>query len=266
MQNPTDIQLRHAFAQDGAKLQDFLKPLMALAEESPTLAVGYGLGQAGVRESMIPYFHIVGPECELGRVRVLVVGGWTGTDTSTPLAVARLIAAVEARSPLAAGLEVTAYPLANVEAHNEGVFLTGEQSRQGVTCWAESGCSHIRVMENEMRRYPYDAVVLLRENPRSQGAEVEAWLHDEHQRQVVSATLRALADSDKAFRWKVNPIRPGYARTFTPIPDAAVQPAEILVGLPGARDPVGKSDEALGLLLTVLHAFREARAAASSAR
>lgn len=266
MKNPTDIQLRHAFAAGGGKLQDLLKPLFTLAEESPSLAVGYGLGQAGVRESMIPYFHIVGPECELGRVRVLVIGGWTGTDMSTPLAVARLIAAVEARSPLAAGLEVTAYPLANVDAHNEGVFLTGDQSREGVTCWSDSGCSHIRVMENELRRYPYDAVVLLREHPRSVGSEVEAWLHDEHQRQVVSAALRALADSDLSFRWKVNPVRPGYARTFTPIPDAEAQPAEILVGLPGVRDAVGKSDDALGLLLTVLHAFREARAAANASR
>jgi hypothetical protein len=72
---------------------------------------------------MIPYFHVCGTPADKEPIRVLVIGGWVGTEIITPYAIARLLVALESRLRLATGIEITAYPVANLEAHRETVFL-----------------------------------------------------------------------------------------------------------------------------------------------
>lgn len=259
MKNPTDFQISERFANGQCDVDDLIAPLVDLTHESSSLVVGYGMPQAGVREKMIPYFHVCGTYTEVEPLRALIVGGWAGTERVTPYAIARLLAAMEARLNLVAGLEVTAYPAANLEAHREGVFLTEKQQLDGVLCWEKSACSHIRVMENELRRYDYDVVFLLRENPKGKKTEVEAWVGQDRHKSVLDDALQRHASAHEDFRWKTNPAKPAYARTFTPIPHSAVQPAEIIIGLPGARDTAERASEALGLMLSLLHAMRQAR-------
>jgi hypothetical protein len=259
MQNPTDFQISERFASGRCDVDELIAPLIDLTHESSSLVVGYGMPQAGVREKMIPYFHVCGTYTDVEPLRVLIIGGWAGTETVTPFAIARLLAAMEARLSLVAGLEVTAYPAANLEAHREGVFLTDKQQYDSVRCWENSSCSHIRVMENELRRYDYDAVFLLRENPNATETEVEAWVSQERQHAVISEALERQANSGDPVHWKTNSPKPGFARTFTPIPHAAIQPAEIVIGLPGARDSADRATEAIGLMLSLLHALRESR-------
>lgn len=259
MKNPTDFQISERFADGRCDVDELIAPLIDLTHESSSLVVGYGMPQAGVREKMIPYFHVCGTYTDVEPLRVLIVGGWAGTETVTPFAIARLLAAMETRLSLAAGLEITAYPAANLEAHREGVFLTKSQKSDSVRCWENSSCSHIRVMENELRRYDYDAVFLLRENPQAKETEVEAWVSQERQQAILSEAFERHARSSDPVRWKTNSPKPGYARTFTPIPHSAVQPAEIVIGLPGARKRSERASEALGLMLSLLHALRESR-------
>jgi hypothetical protein len=259
MTNSTDFQISERFTSGRCNVEDLIAPLIDLTHESSSLVLGYGMPQAGVREKMIPYFHVCGTYTDVEPLRVLIVGGWTGTESATPYAIARLLAAMEARLSLVAGLEITAYPVANLEAHREGVFLTEKQQLESVRCWENSSCSHIRVMENELRRYDYDAVMLLRENPNTTETEVEAWVPQERQHAVIKAALERHAASGEPVRWSANSESPGYARTFTPIPHSAVQPAEIIIGLPGRREATERASEALGLMLALLHALREAR-------
>lgn len=255
----TDLQIKSTFEAGNHNVESLIAPLIELAAESSTLILGYGLGQAGIREEMIPYFHVCGTKAAEVPVRALIVGGWVGTETVTPLAIARLLAAMEARLQLAEGIEVTAYPVANLEAHRENVFLTDRQQLPDVRCWEDSPNSHVQVLEKELRRYAYDVVFLLRQNPRAANADVEAWLASDIQKTVLSDALKRHAEIDPQFRWKANPVRPVYARTFTPMPDTDKQPAEIIIGLPGGLTPAEQSSEALGLILSLLHAVRQAR-------
>jgi hypothetical protein len=258
--NPlTDLKIKNSFEAGQQNVESLIAPLIELAAESPTLILGYGLAQAGIREEMIPYFHVCGTRAAETPIRALVVGGWVGTETITPLAIARLLAAMEARLHLAEGIEVTAYPAANLEAHRQNVFLTDRQQLPDVRCWENSPNSHVQVLERELQRYPYDAVFLLRQNPRARDSEVEAWLSTDQQKAVISDTLKRHGETSPKFRWKPNPVRPVYARTFTPMPETEKQPAEIIIGLPGALSPSEQSGEAIALVLGLLHAIRQAR-------
>jgi len=258
--NPiTDLKIKTSFEAGQQNVESLIAPLIELAAESSTLILGYGLGQTGIREEMIPYFHVCGTKAAEAPIRALLVGGWVGTETVTPLAIARLLAAMEARLQLAEGIEVTAYPVANLEAHRQNVFLTDRQQLPDVRCWEESPISHVQVLEKELRRYPYDVVFLLRQNPRASEAEVEAWLPADEHKIVVANALKRQAEVDAGFRWKTNPVRPVYARTFTPMPETEKQPAEIIIGLPGARTANEQSGEAIALILSLLHTIRQAR-------
>jgi len=260
--NPfTDLQIKNTFEAGNQDVESLIAPLVELSNDSSTLMLGYGLGQAGIREEMIPYFHVCGTRAGEVPLHALLVGGWVGTETVTPLAIARLLAAMESRLQLAEGIEVTAYPVANLEAHRGNVFLMDRQQLPDVRCWADSPSTHVQVLEKELRRYPYDVVILLRQNPRAREPEVEAWLTTDQQKVVISETLSRYAGAAPAFRWKPNPVRPTYARTFTPMPETEKQPAEVIIALPGALSPSEQSGEALGIILTLLHALREARQA-----
>lgn len=255
----TDLEIKKRFESGQPTVESLIAPLIDLATDSSTLILGYGLGQSAIREEMIPYFHICGTRATETPVRALIVGGWVGTETVTPLAIAHLISAMESRLQMAEGIEVTAYPVANLEAYRQNVFLTDRQKLPDVRCWDDSRNSHVLVLENELRRYDYDIVILLRQNPRAQEADLEAWLSSDQQKAAFHETLARYALTAPNFRWKANPVRPVYARTFTPIPESNHQPAEIIIGLPGALSPAEQSSEARGLILSLLHAVRQAR-------
>ncbi len=256
MESHTDILLKQAAQSGKPKLEDLTRPLVELTEDSSTLVVGYGLGQAGVRDEMIPYFHIIGPDANEDPVRVLVIGGWLGTDSSTPLALARFIAAIESSQDLIEGLEITAYPVSNVEAYREGVFLTGKQQIEGVKCWSGSTCSHVKVIENELTRYNYDAVILLRESTRTKGVEVDAWDGQGTHVATLKTLLGNLSAETPDLHWEIDPAKPAFARTFTPLPENPNQPIEILIGFAEESSSVAGSDAALELLLKLVSALR----------
>jgi hypothetical protein len=256
MESHTDTLLKQAAQSGRPKLEDLTRPLVELTEDSSTLVVGYGLGQSGVRADMIPYFHIIGPDVDEKPVRVLVIGGWLGTDASTPLAVARFIAAIESSQSLIQGLEITAYPVANVEAYSEGVFLTGKQQLEGVRCWSGSTCSHVKVLENELTRYDYDAVILVRESSRSERVEIEAWEGSGGQVATLKTLFGNLATEPRKIHWEIEPEKPAFERTFTPIPENSNHPTEILIGFPEEPSGVPGADIALDLILKVIAALR----------
>jgi hypothetical protein len=257
MMNPTDLQITERFATGRRDLDALLAPLVDLTHESSSLVLGYGMPQAGVREKMIPYFHVCGTYPEVEPLRALVIGGWAGNEDSTPLAVARLLAAMEARLSLVDGLEITAYPVANPEAHRDGVTATREQKTAGMACWTDSPASPVRVMENELKRYDYDAVIVLRESSRATRAQVDFWPADGKVETVLTEALRRQEDAN--LRWRVAPEKPVCARAFTPVPDATTQPTEVVLALPGTRDTTDRAATGLGLLLGLLHALRQAR-------
>ncbi|HEY5811290.1 MAG TPA: hypothetical protein VIT23_01385 [Terrimicrobiaceae bacterium] len=255
-----DNQITDCFNSGRQSVQDLIAPLLKLAAQSSSLTVGYGAPQAGVRSEMIPYFHVCGTPAENEPLRVLVIGGWVGTEIITPYAIARLLVALESRLRLAAGIEITAYPVANLEAHRQTVFLTSKQQIDGMRCWENSQCGHVQVLERELARYDYDAIFLLRQNPRALDADVEAWLAEDEQKAALAEALKRYASTSPLFRWRANPIRPVYSRTFTPIPDRDRQPAEIIIGLPAALKAEEQAQETMALILSLSHAMRQARA------
>ena len=131
MDSTVDTQITDCFKSGRQNVQDLIAPLIELASQSSSLVVGYGTPQAGVRSEMIPYFHVCGTPADKEPIRVLVIGGWVGTEIITPYAIARLLVALESRLRLATGIEITAYPVANLEAHRETVFLTSKQQSDG---------------------------------------------------------------------------------------------------------------------------------------
>lgn len=260
MDSTVDSQITDCFKSGRQNVQDLIAPLIELASQSSSLIVGYGTPQAGVRSEMIPYFHVCGTPADKEPLRVLVIGGWVGTEIITPYAIARLLVALESRLRLATGIEITAYPVANLEAHRETVFLTSKQQSDGMRCWENSQCGHVQVLERELERYDYDAIFLLRQNPRALDADVEAWLAEEEQKASLADALKRYATTSPLFQWRANPVRPTYSRTFTPIPNRERQPAEIIIGLPAALNAEQQAQESMALILSLSHAMRQARA------
>ena len=259
MDNFVDSQITDRFKSGRQDVHDLIAPLVKLASESSSLVVGYGAPQVGVRSEAIPYFHVCGTPADKEPLHVLVIGGWVGTEIITPYAIARLLVALEARLRLATGIEITAYPVANLEAHRETVFRTATQQIDGMRCWENSQCGHVQVLERELERYPYEVIFLLRQNPRALDADVEAWLAEEEQKVILSDALKRYATTSPLFQWRANPVRPTYSRTFTPIPDRERQPAEIIIGLPGALTAERQAQESMALILSLSHALRQAR-------
>lgn len=255
----TAHQIDRRFEAGKQDLDSLIGPLVELAQESPSLIVGYGRTQTGLRRDMIPYFHICGTREVERPLRALVVGGWFGTEPVTPYAVARMIAVFEARLQLVSGLEVTAYPVANLDAHRKTLHLSIQQRIDELRCWQDSPLSHIQVLENELRRYDYDVIFLIRENVRAIDADVEAWVEQAAARSVIEASFARYGTVAPDFRWRMNPVRPVYRRSFTPIPNTRHQPAEVAVGLPSAKNAHDQAQEAIALVLSVSHSLRQAR-------
>ena len=99
---------------------------------------------------------------------------------------------------------------------------------------------------------------MLRQNPRALDADVEAWLAEEEQKIILADALKRYATTSPLFQWRANPVRPTYSRTFTPIPNRERQPAEIIIGLPGALTAEQQAQESMALILSLSHAMRQA--------
>lgn len=259
-QNRVDDQIRKVYSTGEGSIEALLAPLAALTKDSPSLVMGFGAAQKTVREELIPYFHVLGPTSKgIPAIRTLILAGVTGTETGGFLTGIRLLSALETRLQLAEGLEITVYPVANVEAYRQGVFLTGKQQIEGVRLWNSSPCSHVRVLENELSRYAYDLVIVLREDRFGVGLSVESWPGTADQERVLEGAFRRFAEGAAGFRWHTNPEHPLLDRTATPIPRRHNQPAEVIVGLPGTLDPMQQSDLGIQIVLSALHATRQAR-------
>ncbi|HEY5792363.1 MAG TPA: hypothetical protein VIS74_03635 [Chthoniobacterales bacterium] len=253
-------QLKERFEKSGQDVQGFLAPLIALSDDSSSLIVGYGSDQTSIREDLIPYFHLVGRRIEGQEpLRALAVGSWVGTEPASSLAVARLVAALETRLSLAHDMEVTAYPVLNIEAYREGAFLTGKQQLEGVHVWQDSKCSHVVVIERELQRYAYDLILNFRVNPHSADLTVEGWAESEVRGQIFSDPLARFAEVSPAFHWELNPKKGSFSRIFTPLPGRFEQPVEVAVGLPGMLSADEQAAAGLRIALSLLHQFRQAR-------
>jgi len=261
MPNLTDQQIQMFFKEEGTEVLRLLEPLMELSANSSTLVLGYGRVGKAVRSEMLPYFHVCGAYAEHEPVRALIVGGWVGQETTTTYTIARLLARIEATLHLAAGIEVTAYPIANLVAYRAGRPLTDKQEAQGITLWSDSESKHIRILEHELNRYPYDVVILLREKEGAREMEIDLWAESPHQQTLFADALSRYGTAAPGVKWEINPEASGYARSFTPMPESGHQPAEITVALPGALSENEQADAGIGILLTLLHTARQARAA-----
>lgn len=259
MESTTELLIANRFEGGATEVDELLAPLAELAQDSSSLIVGYVPTASRRREDALPYFHVCGASANVEPVRALVVGGWFGNEKRSPYAIARLIAAMERRASLAAGLEVTAFPVANREANRANEFLTPGQTLGDVRCWNESPLEYVQIIERELQRYAYDLVIFLREHPRTMETDVEAWFAEETHKDILGAALAQHARSDAGLRCKVNPSTPEYRRTFTPIPGRPRQPSEVTIGLSAAKTSGEQSNDFSGLAFALLHALREAR-------
>ncbi len=262
MRNPnhTDQQIRTFFKEEGAEVTRLLQPLMELSSTSSTLILGYGGGQNATRKEMLPYFHVCGAGVAGEPVRALIIGGWKGNETTSTYTIARLLASIEDSLRLVSGIEVTAYPIANLEARRAGVSLTEAQEKEGVTFWKESAFRHVKVLEHELKRYEYDLIILLREDESATDLNINLWPNTEAASVVLSDTLKRYTASGTPFHWELNPEETPFSRVFTPIPDGVRQPAEVVISLPAKGDQDDQANLGIGVLLTFLHAVRQARA------
>lgn len=244
MGTTTDSLLLQTIESGRPSLDALTRPLRELTNESSTLVIGYGIGQAGVRESMIPYFHIIGSDRGHPPLRILLVGGWGGRESFTPLAIARFLALVENQPDLISGCEITAYPVANLEAY-KGTSEPAEPDR----CWNASPSGHARVMENELQRYPYDIAILLAEGGKTDAAEF--WAGDTPASQAIEQALAKIQPTP------VNhPDSPRHPRIFTPTPKTSPSPCELHLLFPEATPSRTASEKALASLENTLADIR----------
>jgi hypothetical protein len=255
----TRDQLRYLFESNELDLDRFLAPLSELTENHSSFIIGYGAAQRTNREELIPYFHVVGPSRTKDRLHALIIGGWSGTEVISGFAVAHLLASVVAKLDLLDRIEPTAFPILNVEAFRQQVVLTPKQELEGVRLWQHSPCSHIRVLEREVFRYPYDLVIILREDKPGVDLSTNVWPGSEGDERALSTALRRTAANSPAFSWQIAPVAPALDRWITPLPGDFRQPNEVIIGLPGALPAVEQWEGSLSLILSLLHGLRQSR-------
>lgn len=250
-------QLRRRYESNPWNLAGIIEPLADLSEDSPALILGYGAAQPVSREDLIPYFHLVGPTRSRQRIHALIIGGWLGNDHATGFVIADFIVALAQKLELLNEIELTAFPIINVDAFNQQLFLTERQQLEGVRFWEKSDIPHVQLLEREIYRYPYDLVVTLRSTDQAEGIIPQVWPATPEIGQVFS----------KILGWNPDPttgITPGaptgsysLGRIFTPTPAHAPQPSEVVLGLPGQMPVAEQSQLAIGVLLPLLHALRQ---------
>lgn len=245
---------------DENRVERWLNPLIELSVESPSLILGYGGKQPLDRSEMIPYFHVCGRSGNHRTLRVLLVGGWLGNEIDSTWVIASFLTEIEQRLRLLAGIEVTAYPVINRDALREGTHLTAEQHAKSLRLWEGSDLPQVEILERELWRYDYDLAVVLRQAKLAHGFSADVWPSGGGIETVMSDALRRYAAVDNEFAWSIRPTNPRFPRVLTPVPERGNQPTEVLLSVPGAEDQGLQAKEATGLLLTVLHAARQARA------
>lgn len=258
-QSKTDLEIRARHTESPLDALGLLAPLIEQSEQSSTLILGFSGGQQSARQEMIPYFHVCGPSSGQEPIRALIIGGWVGTESQTSFLVARLVAAIEQELRLVTGIEVTAYPVVNVEAHRAGEEQTAKQQIEGTDLWKDSASTHIRVLERELQRYNYDVVILLRENSETDNLKAEVWPGTPGQSVVLQDSLARFSQREDGFSYQASPEHPTFSRTLTPLPGDGHQPAELVVSLGTASSDHDQTDLGIELLLSILHSFRQAR-------
>lgn len=249
--------LDHRLAAGATDPLDLLAPLTELSEDSSTLIRGYGGRQGVSRSDLIPYFHVCGTTSSEPTLHVLVIGGWNGTEIISTYVVSRFVAAVEQRLHLVSGMEITAYPLANAVA-----YRNRDKPRSPGNLWRGQSAERlpVHVLEQELWRYDYDLVINVRHAELASDYQIEVWPDRREQRRVLSDSLARLGRVSPNLQWKIHPRSVRKTRRFTPVPDRTKQPAEIRFTLPGSDAPTALAESSLGILLTLLHAARQARA------
>lgn len=241
-------------------VNQWMNPLIELSMESPSLILGYGGKQPLQRSEMVPYFHVCGRTGLHETLRVLIVGGWLGHEINSTWVITSFLTQMEQRMRLLAGIEITAYPIINRPALREGSSLTSEQKRESTRLWQDSPIAHVDILEQEMWRYDYDLAILVRESTLAHGFTADVWPAGDGVESVISDSMKRYASADPEFSWSIRPSNPRFARSLTPVPDRSSQPSEIALSVPGAQDAKTQANDGTALLLTVLHAARQARA------
>ena len=240
-------------------VQDFLAPLYDLSRESTNLITGFGAVQNAVRKDLIPYFHVCGATKGETPARVLILGGLVGTETATALAVAQLLVTCETLPPLMRGVEVTAYPILNVEAFEKDEFLTDKQKLYGIQPWQDSPSTHVQVAEAELRRYAYDLVIQVREEHPSIDLTASAWADTPQTVAAMADLLGRIKRRTAFFDGTINPRVPGIPRQFTPVPGSPKPVIEVAVGLPGSLPMAARCDAGAHVMLELVAGLRIAR-------
>lgn len=258
----SEAQIVHRFQHVPAELRQWFLPLVELAQDSETLLKGYATTQTGwnKREDLIPYYHVLGRASHFEELRVLIIGGWTGTDHAAILTLLRLIAAMEQRFQLVQGIEATIYPALNWEAARAGVALTGNQALDINFPWQNSSLPHILTLQREVWRYDYDAVIHLKQRTDLEQIQFTLWGEPENPALALAeAQVQRLRHQDHTYPLSVNQAEAVPRRRVTPVPDRLHQPIEIGIGLPENSLPLNVAEEAMGVLLALIHGLREAR-------
>ena len=259
--NPTESRLRHRFQDGVTDYVELLAPLEELSENSSTLLPGDAASQAGwnKREDLIPYYHVLGSGVEKNPTRILLVGGWLGTEEMVTYSLLRLIAVLEGRFRLVDGIEATIYPIINLEARRDGKEKTAEQLKQPFVLWRDSAARPIRVLERELWRYDYDLVISLVEEPEATEFSVRTWGHSQGHRELLEVVAAKHCKASPGYEWNLQPGAVPFPPRLTPVPERDPQPLEVLVRVPGQLLADQQAVESVGLLLFLMHEVRDAR-------
>lgn len=255
----TSDRLRHRFQGGLSDYQELLEPLAELSENSSTLLPGYAASQPGwnKREDMVPYYHLLGRSAEKTPTRVLLVGGWLGTEEVATYSLLRLIAVLEQRFQLVDGIEATIYPVINLEARRTGEEKTPGQAQGRFSLWRESEIRPIRVIERELWRYDYDLVISLVEASQADEFAIHLAGHTSEQEALVERIVRKHRELSEGYEWQVGPRAHPFPPRLGPVPERKVQPIEATVILPGRLQAEQQAEEAVGLILFLMHEVRE---------
>ena len=150
-----------------------------------------------------------------------------GTEIVTPYAIACLLVALESRLRLAAGIEITAYPVANLEAHRETVFLPRRSKSMACAAGKIHNAATFGCLSGNSSATLTTQFSSLRQNPRALDADVEAWLAEEAQKIVLSDALKALCFREPSLPMEGEPGPSDLQPHFHPDPQ---------LGAPARRD------------------------------
>lgn len=236
-----------------------MQPLMDLSEESEHLVVGYAAPHTGWNrgEDLIPYYHVIGKSGSGQPMRALLTAGWFGTEESASYTLFRLVAALEEKFQLVDGIEATVYPIVNMDAREAMVVLTPEQRENELGLWQNSPLRHVQVIEKELLRNPYDIVIRLEEEPKAEEFSAVVWAANATHGRILEDALKKYHMVSPGFQWRREDFAVATDGRLTPIPDSEHQPSEMLLYLPGELLAEQQAEEGIGILLFVLHAFRE---------